>query len=1158
MSCLVHATRFACVVCSVVQHLQGVVAGFPTDDNSTLLQRVQYFLKHATQLYAWRLVVMSDMMLMIAIVMTATVLGLCAKSPELYSKHQVRDLIIAVFRTVHPVLYAVAFSGCGCASDSMPAEPYSSFNVTAGAVPQLLGAFQQCPSRPMADAVKQLMLNAGLMIAIRTVLYQLPFMLQLVVSIIEWVGFVMTGVLIEARYGVDSCSYWADKRQLHAIVVGVLSGMDGFIAGVVLPALVVYAWEQRARKQFLLEHRKHSEMQLNTRLLGSHHKNNLPISPISSTDTNCIPSVPSDSPEMLGLSSKKRVSKPALEEREYGVAAVCSMMRKQNAHENGYNNGSPSPRSSFDSAVSSRPAVPAITSGACIPMMGGKGSQSSKTVNLPQLLKQAQQGRGRTSTPLYRSTAGMTLVGVKINKKRAVSFEAAVQKLQPAVDAALHAAAEQCGLMVAHSSTVCFPGCIHMVTSMRVLTSSAAEQIQQCLTGNADGLGDLLAVTWGDKDAQMAGTVVLQQLQPYVDVRAITVCGGDGNPDVWCWDSSTAVGSDAAYQQQQKYMKLDSLHLSPVAASTDHLENLVHLIVPTQLLHDLTAANEVLRVVVAAPGQPYLLDDIILPRDCLTVSQQLSELALAIPTTNPDGSLISPLVCITVLCRAGDAEITDYSTPGAGAAEHLLAQLPLLMLPQAACSEVCSLFAKMVSAHGGTAAAAYVQHFYPFAWDMVTALSQPEDDNYSSQYVTTAVSRFLSDQGMSSCLHLVLNQVIGQDGDDAASSSSGEHTPYTSLSRAQVESSQAAAVTEVNAQTTAAEVPAEEAFKPYQEASYDLDAGPSKQDFKSMVPHSSSADAIKDSNNVEQAIKQAERAAEEASHQAQQAQQALANAQHVLQQTRQAAFRATQQAQQAQRQAQHARQVARRNNNVHMAPGTQPVDMQSVPAAVSMSHVMHGFADEQLEQQYRQAKSQQLLGLDWLALGVQFARQALMGWKVAMSVRNLGSGLTFLLLLKYELVTLAPYMVLVGWRGFYSRYRSVLLCLSQVACMLTAGMIVATEVYRQEWQVLLSARPVVIARPSMLLVWAYVVLPLLHQLTLPEQVVSSVAQLLQSFLVYRYILHGSMPLLPLLVLLASCGIGSFGITAWQDLHMRRGFVAALRTVNTPQTAVARQ
>jgi hypothetical protein len=150
---------------------------------------------------------------------------------------------------------------------------------------------------------------------------------------------------------------------------------------------------------------------------------------------------------------------------------------------------------------------------------------------------------------------------------------------------------------------------------------------------------------------------------------------------------------------------------------------------------------------------------------------------------------------------------------------------------------------------------------------------------------------------------------------------------------------------------------------------------------------------------------------------------------------------------------------------------------------------------------------------------------------------------------------------------FWVQHRQLVLMLSQVACALTMGMISATEIYRHEWSTLLAgstppsphevdfglgkdadASGGLLTRPSMLVVWFYVIVPLLQQLCVPEQLLGAcLSQAVQSLLAYRFIFKGDMPLPVLLVWLVGGGCLEFGIAYAGDAYMRKRAVESARS-----------
>lgn len=105
----------------------------------------------------------------------------------------------------------------------------------------------------------------------------------------------------------------------------------------------------------------------------------------------------------------------------------------------------------------------------------------------------------------------------------------------------------------------------------------------------------------------------------------------------------------------------------------------------------------------------------------------------------------------------------------------------------------------------------------------------------------------------------------------------------------------------------------------------------------------------------------------------------------------------------------------------------------------------------------------------------------------------------------------------------------------------------AAEVYRNEWSALLQRPgPTILARPSMMLFWYYILVPILQQQTMPEQTITCAAQLVHSLLIYLYILRGTTSLyLVVPLLLAASGV-SFGLTYVADAWTRRQAVAGAR------------
>jgi hypothetical protein len=160
---------------------------------------------------------------------------------------------------------------------------------------------------------------------------------------------------------------------------------------------------------------------------------------------------------------------------------------------------------------------------------------------------------------------------------------------------------------------------------------------------------------------------------------------------------------------------------------------------------------------------------------------------------------------------------------------------------------------------------------------------------------------------------------------------------------------------------------------------------------------------------------------------------------------------------------------------------------------------------------------------------------------------------------------------------FWVQHRQLVLMLSQVACALTMGMICATEIYRHEWSTLLAgtagtagtagstslnppevdfggfskdagASGGLLTQPSMLVVWFYAIVPLLQQLCVPEQLLGAcLSQGVQSWLAYRFIFKGDMPLPVLLGWLLAGACLELGIAYAGDAYMRKRAVEAARS-----------
>jgi hypothetical protein len=83
-----------------------------------------------------------------------------------------------------------------------------------------------------------------------------------------------------------------------------------------------------------------------------------------------------------------------------------------------------------------------------------------------------------------------------------------------------------------------------------------------------------------------------------------------------------------------------------------------------------------------------------------------------------------------------------------------------------------------------------------------------------------------------------------------------------------------------------------------------------------------------------------------------------------------------------------------------------------VPAEVAPRDVLLGFEDERLEVQYRRMKALQCRSVDRAAFLMQLFRQVVYVWRIArLMYASSGTGLSLVLLCKYEAVVLLPYVV---------------------------------------------------------------------------------------------------------------------------------------------------
>eukprot|EP00877_Chromochloris_zofingiensis_P013941 jgi/Chrzof1/8800/Cz03g25020.t1 len=123
-------------------------------------------------------------------------------------------------------------------------------------------------------------------------------------------------------------------------------------------------------------------------------------------------------------------------------------------------------------------------------------------------------------------------------------------------------------------------------------------------------------------------------------------------------------------------------------------------------------------------------------------------------SSSPLGMAATPQTCIpsTSNQQCSPQVYTGYH-------QQLLAQLPLLVLPQAACSEVSMLFWSMSSAAGGHEAA-FMPHFVPLAVDLATVLMPQlclgRIPSAALSQMAVGLLMWLSDQQLVQCTQLLV------------------------------------------------------------------------------------------------------------------------------------------------------------------------------------------------------------------------------------------------------------------------------------------------------------------------------------------------------------------------------------------------------------------
>jgi hypothetical protein len=430
--------------------------------------------------------------------------------------------------------------------------------------------------------------------------------------------------------------------------------------------------------------------------------------------------------------------------------------------------------------------------------------------------------------------------------------------------------------------------------------------------------------------------------------------------------------------------------------------------------------------------------------------------------------------------------------------EHLLLQVPLLLLPSAACLELGQLQQGMQSAYSaielggdGDAAAAARVHMLLFIRDVAAVLSmrsssfaatvaaseqqqqqQPEQrlsllqkfqlkrvlqymSDQSCDTLAAAVSSYLGVHDTSQLLHheqhsssaqpVQHSQEIEPAGDSGrsgmtASGSGIVGTVNAAITQAagvvqQLSRAPSASAAEVGA-SASAPVPAASSIPEYSSESHS-----SKQAAKALAQasaaHEQATAAQRAAAATESALQLAlaqiaalSSAAAEASRQAMAAQAAAASA------TQRAA--AVEEQAERQRALQlitspagapaggargvgiwglfggNARAVttARAAGSALLGGVMRAAEPPLVPAEVAPRDVLLGFEDERLEVQYRRMKALQCRSVDRAAFLMQLFRQMVYVWRIArLMYASSGTGLSLVLLCKYEAVVLLPYVV---------------------------------------------------------------------------------------------------------------------------------------------------
>jgi hypothetical protein len=1185
---------------------------------------------------------------------------------EHYVRHRVRESLVAGYRLAAAALYLVATWLCSQAAATGPGGLFALVcHVSSGgtAVHRVLTS-QSADAAALGAAagvgdspgwqVKAPLL--GPLLLVRAAALPLPWLLQAPVSVCEWVLYLSASQILQQGQP------WSR---------GLLTGVDSLLTGVVLPALVVYLLEQRARVGFLAALDGSSLTQVSSGGLAA-----------TATAAAAATGGPGDSSTAATAVAAAAEGVPpaavaAAEDRKAAAAVLSNGEPPNHTYSTGAAHSSPhhtsnnhvnSEGSVFSHLGSSlrsggtrrsslgRRSVTSVGSDASLTSGDSAGSGRSSTapdtptslrpeafrrvvpapgVTLPGIqLLGATAAAGRRlasgSTPLYRSSHSSILVSCKVASggdgggtggltgdlpvltgPRGVTsgglgqvtgqfgmampdhpaagssdFQAIAQQLAAAARAAVIEAAADVQVMVVSSEAITFPGCVQAVLSAMLQPVSAQDVLQQISSQVPAGT----AVNPGGQPGQSAAaglaaqlppelilTHLQQQLGSTLDLQQMAIYYYDDNEGVWegwKWEGASAAGgapgssaltaapaaaSSSAASSSTAMVSgrstpvdrpaspavpalpapagaqavqlgwegwwIEPLVLSsggdlsvvnmrrPEAPSSTQAVNTGSTTIKLHLPEAVSQQQAAVRVVLGSPDNTNVLLDAVLP-------VQPGQRVVVLPPVAVQGVQQLRMVVLTAseveaLAGAGSSSTTptrstagQTNTPPA----QLLAVLPMLAVPARCCTELQQLFNSMTEACEGSACMAYGSSFAPLVRDLSAVLAGPATSRL--RYATTGAVQSMA--GMQQYRALV-SDMLGYLEEQ------GLPCCCSLVSAAAQAAVKAAALTG--------------------------DAGGSEhskgtRSGTASPPPQMAADAASQHAAV------AEAAAAAVQQQLADAAAAVAEARAVLERTQATARQVSRQAAQAQHAARRAqREAAVAQREAVAAAGSTLVNPVDLPEQLTPGDVVWGWQQPGLEEHYQTWKASVLLGQDRLALLLQLTRQGLFVYKVLQGVRQLTSGLTVLLLVKYEVVTLAPYLVMLGFGRFYQRHRSAMLVLSQLAAAITTGLITATEVYRREWQVLMTSTAsnvVVLQRPFMMAAWFYLLLPLLLGLSAGGQLWLCGALTVQAYLFYRFILYGGLGSTALLLWLVLGVAVAWVVGVARDALLRVNFIKAVQ------------